>query len=350
MKALEVPQMLRGEAKFIADIKLPGMLHMAILRSGHGHALIKSIDTSAAVKMPGVAKVITHADIEGKMMPLPCIWIPGGAESHFPPHPYGLPGAGDALAKDRVRFIGDPVAVVVAETQQQAYQAMDAIKVDYELLPVVTDAEEALKPGQPQLHDAVPNNLNAYWTCGDKEAADKAIADAEVVVNLSLYNQRTINNPIEPRGAVGNYDPTTGEYTLYASTQGPHNHHFLLAFLILGIPFNKLHVISPTVGGSFGTKGYIYPDMPLVLFLAKELERPVRWVDTRIGLMESTVQGRDHKQTATIAGTKDGKITALRCTSYANLGAYPSTIGPGVATTLMGRTITGVYDIENPFC
>lgn len=342
--------MLRGEAQFIADIKLPGMLHMAILRSHHGHARIKSIDTSQAMKMPGVMRIITSADLEGKMMPLPCIWKPGGVECHFPPHPYGLPGAGYALAKDKVRYIGDPVAAVVAETPYQACSALDAIQVDYEPLPVVVDAEEAIQEGAPQLHDTIPHNLNAVWSCGNKEATDQAIAHAEVVVKLALYNQRTINNPIEPRGSIGKYDAATGEYTLWASTQSPHNHCFLLAYLIMGIPFTRLHVIAPNIGGSFGTKGYIYPDMPLVLFLAKELNLPVKWIDTRIGLMESTVQGRDQKQMAMLAGTKDGKITALRCTSYANLGAYPSTIGPGVATTLMGRSITGAYTIENAFC
>jgi len=350
IKSREAPQMLRGEAQFIADIKLPNMLHMAILRSKHAHARIKSIDIKEAMKMPGVLRVITSADIAGAMMPLPCMWIPGGVESHFSPHPYGMPGAGYALAQDKVRYIGDPVAAVVAETSYQAYSALNAILVDYELLPVVIDAEEAVKDGAPLLYDAIPHNLNANWTCGNKEATDQAIANAEVVVDLTLYNQRTINNPIEPRGAIGNYDAVTGEYTLWASTQSPHNHGFMLAYLILGIPFNKLRVIAPNIGGSFGTKGYIYPDMPLVLFLAKELGRPVKWVDTRTGLMESTVQGRDQKQTATLAGTKDGKITALRCTSYANLGAYPSTIGPGVVTALMGRSITGVYAIENAFC
>lgn len=342
--------MLRGEAQFIADITLPGMLHMELLRSEHAHALIKGIDTSAAEKLPGVVRIITSADLEGKMMPLPCVWIPGGVESHFPPHPYGLPGAGYALAKDKVRFIGDAVAAVVAETRSQAYDALEAIQVDYELLPVVVDPEEALKEGAPLLHDAVPHNLNADWFCGDKEATDQAIATAEVVVNLSLYNQRTINSPIEPRGAIGNYNEVTGDYTLWATTQSPHNHRFLLSALVLGIPFNKLRIIAPTIGGSFGTKGYLYPDMPLVLFLAKELGRPVKWIDTREGLMRSTVQGRDQKQQVTLAGTKDGKITALRCTSYVNLGAYPSTIGPGVATALMGRSITGVYAIEKAFC
>jgi carbon-monoxide dehydrogenase large subunit len=342
--------MLCGDAKFVADLNLPAMVHMAILRSPHGHARIRRVDTTAALKMPGVLRVVTAAEIEGKLMPLPCIWVPGGVESHFPPHPMGLPASGPVLAGDTVRFIGDPVAAVVAETPAQASAALSAIAVDYELLPAVVTPQNALEEGAPQLHEAVPKNLNAYWTCGDREATDRAISEADVVVTQTIYNQRTINSPIEPRGAVGQYDAVTGEYTLWASTQSPHNHRLLLAFAVLGIPYNKLRVISPTIGGSFGTKGYLYPDMPLVLFLARELGRPVKWVDTREGMMRSTVQGRDHLQHATLAGTRDGKITALRCTSYANLGAYPSTIGPGVATAMMGRSITGAYAIPHAFC
>ncbi len=350
LKRKEDPEMLRGEAKFTADLTLPGMLHMASLRSEYAHARIKSIDTSAALKMPGVVRVLTGADIENKMMPLPCVWIPGGVESHFPSHPFGVPGAGNVLATDRVRYTGDPVAAVVAETRYQAYDALSAIKVDYHPLPVVVDAEEALKPGAPQLHDEVANNLNAYIPYGNKEAAERAIAEAEVKVSLSIRNQRTINSPIEPRAAIGEYDPGTGEFTLRASTQSPHDHRLLLALMILGVPFNKVRVIAPQIGGSFGTKGYVYADMPLVLYLARELGRPIKWVDTRSGLMRSTVQGRDQKMYATLAGTRDGKITGLRCTSYANLGAYPSTIGPGVATAMVGRNVTSVYDIPNPFC
>src|SRR5262249_30086991 len=158
-----------------------------------------------------------------------------------------------------------------------------------------------------------------------------AISEAEVTVELAVRNQRTANSPIEPRAAIGAYDPATEEYTLIATTQSPHNHRFLLAALVLGIPFTKLRVIAPEVRGSFGTKGYLYPDMALVLYLAGRLPRPVKWVDTRAGLMCSTVQGRDHRQHGTLAGTRDGRITALRCTSQVNLGAYPSTIGPGVA-------------------
>ena len=350
IKRVEDPAMLRGEAKFIADISFPNMLHMAILRSSHAHARIRHIDTSLAEKMPGVVRIITAADIENKLMPLPCIWIPGGVESHFPSHPMGVPGAGYVLAKDKVRYIGDPVAVVVAETRYQAHDALEKIRVDYEPLPVVIDAELALKPDAPQLHDEVPSNLNAYCPYGNKEATEKAIAEAEIVVDLHVHNQRTINSPIEPRGAIGQYNAATEEFTLYATTQSPHNHRLLMALMVLGIPYNKLRVIAPEIGGSFGTKGYLYSDMVLVLFLARELGRPVKWVDSRNGMMRSTVQGRDQKQYATLAGPSDGKITALRCTGYANLGAYPSTIGPGVATAMVGRSITSVYEIPNAFC
>jgi aerobic carbon-monoxide dehydrogenase large subunit len=342
--------MLRGETRYTADLAPPQTLHMELLRSAHGHAAIRRIDTTVAAKMPGVVRIITAEDIAQKLMPMPCVWVPGGVESHFPPHPYGLPGAGFVLATEKVRFIGEPVAAVVAETRAQAADAARAIQVEYDPLPAVVTPQQALADGAPQLHDAVPQNLNARWTCGDPDATTQAIDAAEVVVELELYNQRTINSPIEPRAAVGAYDPVTGEYTLWATTQSPHNHRFLLSALVLGIPFNKLRVIAPEVGGSFGTKGYLYPDMPLVLFLAKETGRPVKWTDDRGGLMRSTVQGRDHKQYGTIAGTRDGRITALKCTSYANLGAYPSTIGPGVATALMGRSITGPYAIANAFC
>jgi carbon-monoxide dehydrogenase large subunit len=350
LRGREAPAQLRGQATYTGDVHPPGTVWMEILRSEHGHALIRGIDTGAAERMPGVLKIVTGADLEGRLMPLPCIWIPGGTESHFPPHPYGLPGAGTVLATDRVRYVGDPVAAVVAETREQARDAARAVVVDYEPLPVVRDPRAALAEGAPQLHDAVPQNLNARWTCGDDAATAAALDAAEVRVELEVHNQRTANSPIEPRAAVGSYDPATDEYTLWSSTQSPHNHRFLLAALVLGIPFTKLRVISSRVGGSFGTKGYLYADMPLVLLLSKDLGRPVKWTDTREGLLRSTVQGRDQHQFGTIAGTRDGRITALRCVSYANLGAYPSTIGPGVATALMGRSLTGPYAVEAAFC
>lgn len=347
----EDPKMLQGTADFAADLSMDGMLHMAILRSPHAHALIKGIDTNAAEKMPGVVRVVTGADlVAAKIMPLPCVWIPGSGESHFPSHPMGMPGAGNVLATDKVRFVGDPVAAVVAETAYQAQDALAGIAVDYHPLPAVMDAEEAPREGAPQLHDEVANNLNAYVEYGDREGAEKALAEAEVVISQEMYIPRTINSPIEPRAGLGVYDAASEEYTLYSTSQSPHNHRLLLAFAILGVPFNKIRLISPNIGGSFGTKGYIYPDMPLVLFLSKLTGRPVKWVDDRQGLMTSTVQGRDQKMSVRLGGTKDGRITALACKSYANLGAYPSTIGPGVATAMVGRNVTGVYDIEHPFC
>lgn len=348
VKRREDPEFLRGDAKFTADIALPNMLHMAILHSSHAHALIKSIDTHAAEKMPGVVRVITGADTRS-LMPLVCIMNPGGATAHFPPHPYGIPGAQTVLAIDRVRYVGEFVAVVVAESRQQAYDALPAIAVDYELLPVVTHAESALKPDAPQLYDSVLNNLNQYISHGNKDATLQAIANAEVVVKQRICNQRIIHNAIEPRASIGNYDAETGEYTLWTNTQIPHGNRFLLSQLVMGISYNKLRVIAPAIGGGFGSKGYLYPDAAIVLFLAKELGRPVKWVDTRRGLARSTVHARDQMQEVTLAGTKDGKITALYCTNYANLGAYPATNGPGAPAMLTGCSITGAYAIAHPF-
>jgi carbon-monoxide dehydrogenase large subunit len=348
VKRREDPELLRGDAKFTADITLPGMLHMAILHSSQAHALIKGIDVSQAENKPGVVHIITGKDTQS-ILPLPCIMNPGGESAKFPPHPYGLPGAQTVLATDRVRYVGEFVAVVVAESRQQAYEAVAAIQVDYEPLPVVIDAEEALQPEAPQLHEAVPNNLNQHVSHGDKEAALNAIAEADVVIRQRLRNQRVIHNAIEPRATLGAYDEESQEYTLWTNTQIPHGNRFLLSQLVLGIPYNKLRVIVPHIGGGFGSKGYLYPETAIVLFLAKQLGRPIKWVDTRRGLARSTVHARDQIQYVTLAGTQDGKITALYCTSYANLGAYPATNGPGAPAVLTGCSITGAYAIPHPF-
>ncbi|WP_353932752.1 molybdopterin cofactor-binding domain-containing protein [Okeanomitos corallinicola TIOX110] len=348
IKRREDPQLLKGEAKFTADITLPNMLHLAVLHSTEAHANIKSIDTSAALEMPGVVRVITGADVSS-ILPLPVIMNPGGAEAKFPPHPYGLPGAQTVLATNKVRYVGDFVAVVVAETRQQAYDALKGVHVEYEPLPVVTDAELALQPDAPQLHDTVPGNLNQYASYGDKEATEKAIASSEVVIKQKIRIPRVIANSSETRATIAGYNPETGDYTLWTNTQIPHGNRFLLSQLVLGIPFNKLRVIVPEMGGSYGSKGYLYQDTAIALFLAKELGRPVKWVDTRKGLARTTVHSHDHIEYATLAGNKDGKITALYCTNYANLGAYPATNGPGAPTSLTGRSVTGAYAIAHPF-
>jgi carbon-monoxide dehydrogenase large subunit len=349
IKRREDPEFLHGTAKFTPDVVLPGMVHIAILHSDHAHARIKGIDTTAAAKMPGVVRIFTGADLAGKMMPMVCIWKPAGVESHFPPHPYGVPGAQTALATDRARYVGEWLAAVAAETREQAYDALSAIKVDYELLPAITTAEAALKEGAPQLHDSVPGNLCAHVSYGDKAATEEAIRNAEVVIRQKFLIPRQIHHPIEPRATLAKYDETTGEYTLWSNTQIPHGNRFMICNLVLGIPYNNLRVIVPNIGGGFGSKGYLYQDAPLMLVLAKELGRPVKWVDTREGVARTTVHSRGQEQHATLAGNRDGKITALSVANYVNLGAYPATNGPGAPLVLTGRSVTGAYLIPHPF-
>jgi len=346
----EAPALLRGEDRFIADVSLPGMAYASILRSPHGHATITSIDASAATDAPGVIRVFTGADV-ASIMPLPVIWVPQDVESHFPPHPSGIvPGSGmTVLATDRVRFAGDPVAVVIADTQQQADDALQLITVDYEVLPAVTEVQPALADGAPQLHDAVPGNLVFNATIGDREATDAAIAAADVVVKKTIRNQRLIANTVEARGDVADYDAATGEFTLYTNIQPLYPVRLLTALYVLGVPYSKVRIIAPAIGSSLGSKGYIFADGPLMLWIARELGRPVKWVDTRSGNARSTPHGRDHTADAVLAGTKDGRIQALSVKSYSNLGAYPVINAPGTPRTLFGRSITGAYDIENPF-
>lgn len=349
VKRREDPEFLRGEAKFTADVTLPGMTHVAILHSNEAHAKIRGIDTSAAMQMPGVVRIFTGADLAGKMLPMVCIWKPAGVESHFPPHPYGVPGAQTALATDRVRYVGEWVAAVVAETRQQAYDAVKAIKVDYEPLPVVRTAEEALKPGAQQLHDSVPGNLCAHVSYGDKAATDDAIGKADVVIRQILNIPRQLHQAVETRATIAQFDPATDEYTLWSNTQIPHGNRFMICNLVLGIPYNKLRVVVPHIGAGYGSKGYLYQDAPLMLVLARAVGRPVKWVDTREGLPRTTVHARGQVQHATLAGNRDGKITALSVTNYVDLGAYPATNGPGAPLVLTGRSVTGAYAIPHPF-
>jgi len=347
VKTRDTEKLITGEGKFIADLELPGMLHAAILQSPVAHAIINSIDTSEAEAMPGVVRVFTSKDTGG-IMPMPVIWIPPFTESHFLPHPSGIvPGSHTVFATDRVRFAGDQLAAVVAETRQQAYDALSKIKVDYEVLPIVLDAEEATLPGAPQLHETAPGNIMIHTIFGDSEATEKAIAESEVVVEQKIYNQRMMHNTLEVRGALAKYDPATQDYTLWANTQIPYPHRLLISLYVLGIPYNKLRVIIPFMGESNGCKGNLYPDTPLVLWMAKELGRPVKWIDTRAGFARNTAQSRDQIQHIKIAGTAEGKLTALSCVAFSNVGAYPVINAPGQPLALIGRSIPGAYVIPH---
>jgi carbon-monoxide dehydrogenase large subunit len=341
IKRREDPRLLTGEARFIDDIRMPGMLYAAILRSAHAHARIKGINTEKAKKLPGVVGVFTGQDFKD-LPALPCAWQAGGVKNNV--------NTARILEIDKVAHTGAGVAVVVAEDRYAAEDALAAIEVDYEPLPVVVDAEKATQPGAPQIHENAPNNIVMDWSAGDKAATDRALAESEVVVKQRMINQRLIPNALEPRGAIGQYLPATDEWTLWCTSQAPHVHRLVMAAFVLGIPEHKIRVIAPQVGGGFGSKIYMYPEYPLVLLLARKLGRPVKWMETRRENYVATTHGRDHITDIEVGATRDGKITALKVKTYANLGGVLSTAAPGIPTTLYGRLLSGQYKIPHIYC
>jgi aerobic carbon-monoxide dehydrogenase large subunit len=341
IKRREDPQLITGRGNFLDDIKLHGMLHAAILRSPYAHATIKSIDASKAKALPGVVAVFTGEDMMD-INPLPCAWAAGGVKNNL--------NTPRALSVGRALYAGDGIAMVVAEDRFIARDALDLIEVDYERQPVVVDAKKATEAGAPQLHENAPNNIVMEWECGDKAKADAAISSAEVVVKEQIINQRLIPTPMETRGAIGRYDESTGEFTLWCTSQAPHVHRLLITAFVFGIPETKLRVIAPNVGGGFGQKIFFYADMAFTLWAARKLGRPVKFVEDRSENYKSSTHGRDHITDVEIAGQRDGTITGLRINTYANLGAYLSTIAPGIPTTLYGRIATGVYKIPGAYC
>ncbi len=336
IKRREDPQLITGQGSFLDDIKLPGMTHACVLRSPYAHAKIKSIDTSKAKAYPGVVAVFTGEDMLD-LNPLPCAWQAGRVKNNV--------NTPRVLAVGEVHFAGDPVALVIAEDRYIARDACDLIEVEYEPLPVVVDAKKATEPGAPQLHENAPNNIVMEWEAGDKAKADAAIAAAEVVVREQIINQRLIPTPMETRGSIARYEPATGEFTLWTTSQAPHVMRLVLTAFVFGIPETKLRVISPNVGGGFGQKIFCYNDMAFTMWAARKIGRPVKFVEDRSENYKYSTHGRDHITDVELAGNRDGTITGLRVTTYANLGAYLSTIAPGIPTTLYGRIITGVYRI-----
>jgi carbon-monoxide dehydrogenase large subunit len=343
VKRVEDPKFITGKGRYLDDIKLPGMVSIAILRSPYAHANIRSIDTSAASAAPGVLAVITGADIPYNALPM--AWPAGGASGIQ--NNISTP---NILAKESVKWTGEGVAAVVAETAAQAEDALELIQVDWEPLPAVVDAEKATQPGAPQLHENAPNNIVFEWSVGDKDGTDAAFADAEVTLSQRLVNNRLIPNPMEVRGDIGLYNPGTDEYTIWMSSQTPHIQKLLLTAFVTGIPEHKLRVISPDVGGAFGSKIFCYADMALVLFASKLLGgRPVKWVEGRRESFQSTIHGRDHITYVDVAATREGEVKGLRVRTLANLGGRLSTIGPGIPTTLYARVLAGPYKFPNVY-
>ena len=331
----EDPRLISGTATYTDDIALPGMLHAAMLRSPHAHARITAIDTSHAASAAGVVAVYTGADIEGALQPTPCAWLLPDSGLKVAAYP--------CIAKEVVRYTGDIVAVVVAEDQYQAYDALDLVVVDYEPLAAVTDPVAAAKDVAPQLHPDISGNQAFHWTVSGGDV-DAAFDNAEVVVKERIVQQRLIPNAMEPRSAVAQYNQASGELTLWNTTQNPHIARFLCS-VVTGIPEDKLRVIAPEVGGGFGSKIAVYPADFVTVFCAKTIGRPVKWTETRSENYQATTHGRDHIQHVELAGTKDGTITGLRCSVWAGMGAYLSTAAPGIPTILHGLMLSGCYEI-----
>jgi carbon-monoxide dehydrogenase large subunit len=331
----EDPRLLTGTARYTADLTLPGMVHAAILRSPHAHARIRRIETSAAKRAPGVVAVFTGADAESVLKCIPCAWLLPNAGLNISPY--------KAIATDVVRYVGDAVAVVVAETDYQAYDALDLLAVDYEPLPAEVDPQKAAASGAPQLHTEAPGNLAFHWKLsgGDIDAAFKS---ADVIVRDRIVQQRLIPTAIEPRGAVAQFTPATGELTLWNTTQNPHIVRFIMS-VVTGVSEDRLRVVAPEVGGGFGSKiPQIQGDF-ITTFCSMKLGRPVKWIETRSENYQSTTHGRDHVQDVELAATKDGRILGLRATVWAGMGAYLSTAAPGIPTILHGLMLSGPYKV-----
>lgn len=336
IKRREDPRLITGKARYTDDMSLPGMVHMAVVRSPHAHANITGIDISAAASARGVIAVFTGHDVE---MNVPTAWLVPNSELKTPPHP--------VLARDKVRYAGDGVAVVIADNRYHAQDAADLVQVDYETLDVVVSPEEATSDSAPQLFDDVPNNIAFHWVAssGD-EAVDAAFAGAEVMVSEHIVQQRLLPTAMEPRSALAQWNSGTEELTIWSTTQNPHIARFILSGMT-GIPENKVRVIAPEVGGGFGSKIPVYADEALVAWIAKKLNRPVKWTETRSENYQVTIHGRDHVEYVEMAATKDGKVTAIRGKVFAGLGAYHSTAGPGIPTILHGLMYCGAYTIPN---
>ncbi|ADG07288.1 xanthine dehydrogenase family protein molybdopterin-binding subunit [Kyrpidia tusciae] len=334
IKRREDPRLITGNGRYTDDVQLPGMLYAAILRSPHAHAKIRRLDVEKAKRAPGVVAVFTGGDVAGKVAPIPTAWLPPGSDIKTTAHP--------ALAVEKVRYVGDGVAMVVAESRYAARDALELIEVDYEVLPAVVDAEKAMEEGAPVLHDDAPGNVAFHWQAGEDPAAE--FEGADVVVRHRFRQQRLIPNAMEPRSAVAQYNAGSGEMTMWLTSQNPHIHRFLLSN-ILGIPEHKLRVVAVDVGGGFGSKIACYADEALVGFAARELGRPVKWTEDRRENFLVTTHGRDEVIYAELAGKRDGTMVGLRIRMVANMGAYLSTAAPGVPTILFGLITVGPYRI-----
>ncbi len=340
----EDQRFLTGAGQYTDDVNPPNHVHAYFLRSPHAHAKIVKIDTAKAKAAPGVFAVYTGADLEG-VNGLPCGWLITGTDGkpmNEPPHP--------VLAKEKVRYVGDHVALVVAESPHEAKDAAELIEVDYDVLPAVVGPVDALKPGAPQIHDGAPGNKCYTWALGDKAAVDAAFAKAAHVTKLDLVNNRLIPNAIEPRAAVASYSRADDSYTLYVANQNPHVERLLMTAFVLGLPEHKVRVIAPDVGGGFGSKIYLYAEETAIVWAAKRVNRPIKWTAERSEAFLSDAHGRDHVTHAELALDKGGKFLAMRVHTTAAMGAYLSTFASCIPTILYATLLAGQYTTPAIYC
>ena len=326
----EDPKLVRGEGSYTDDVSRPRQAYAVMVRSREPHGVIRSIDIAAAKAMPGVLAIYTSSDLTG-YGPLKCnlpLKSRDGSPIRYTPRP--------ALAADKVRFVGDPVACVVAETVAQAKDAAEAVTINIEPLPVVLKPADAVKPGAPLVFDAVPNNIALDYHFGDAAKVAEAFAKAKHVTRLETSNQRMVVNAMEPRSAIGEYDAAGNKWTLYSSSQGVHGMKTTLMD-VLGAPADKVRVVTGQVGGSFGMKAAVYPEYICILHGARQLGRPVKWTDERSGSFVSDHHGRAQDMVIEMAFDEDARILALRETGYGDMGGYLCAVRPAVADGQPGQ-------------
>ena len=328
---------LTGTGRYTDDINLNGQAYAFVLRSPHAHADIDGIDTTAAKSAPGVLGVYTADDLSGLGTDMCLIKITSrdGTENVAPPHPL--------LTGSRVRRVGDPVALVVAESLVQAREAADLIEVNYDPLPAIVDTAGAMAPGAPQVWDEAPNNLCFDWENGDSAATEAAFGQAAHITTIDLTNNRLVANPMESRVAIGDYDKAADAYTVHLTTQGAHFLAFMLSALVFNQPIEKFRVITPDVGGGFGAKVFLYAEYALVLWASKQLGRAVKWTSTRNEGFVSDTQGRDHVTHGELAFDEAGRILAFRSETTCGLGAYLSNLGAFIPTGASQGMQVSVY-------
>lgn len=343
---VEDERLLTGRGRYLDDLNLSGQAHAHIVRSPHAHARLRGIDAAAARAMPGVLGVFTWADMDKDgVKPLPPMtrdprYEFRNRDGSRMPEPVHW-----ALAKDKVRYAGDCVALVVAETREQAADAAAAVTADYDVLEPVTDSASALAKGAPRVWDELPNNICFEWEAGNKAATDEAFKRAAHVTRLELANERLVVAFMEPRAALAEYDAAKNAFTLYASCQGAHRFRETLAFT-LGIPQESVRVIVGDVGGGFGPRGYFYPENLIVAWAARRLRRPVKWLGDRGESFLTDVQARGHTLRCALALDQDGRFVGLKVSSDWNLGAYIAARGIMATIAHMGPIITGAYRFD----